>query len=108
LIADLSPTNLDIQSFDSPETGFDERTDDDLGLGELGDLESSLPASDPESDFLEPDLDSDSYGNTSGNITPPDVRMHELSSDARLSDLNALESTQDWSLDKPGVPSSNS
>ncbi|WP_448598367.1 hypothetical protein [Thermoleptolyngbya sp.] len=101
LIADLSPTNLDIQSFDSPETGFDERTDDDLGLGELGDLESSLPASDPESDFLEPDLDSDSYGNTSGNITPPDVRMHKLSSDALLSDLNALESTQDWSLDKP-------
>ncbi|GAB4470425.1 MAG: hypothetical protein OHK0037_29180 [Elainellaceae cyanobacterium] len=109
LMADVGSNDLGLEAFDDLETSFGESTDDDLGLGGLSDLESSLPASDADSldsDFSEFDLGSDSFDSAFGNTTPSEAGMHdsgmrEPPGEALLSDLDALESTQDWSLDEP-------
>jgi pilus assembly protein FimV len=106
---DLGSTDLGLEAFDNLNTSFGETTDDDLGLGGLGDLGSSLPASDADSldsDFSDFDLGSDSFDSAFSNTTPSDAGMRDLgmrepSGEALLSDPDALESTQDWSLDEP-------
>ncbi|WP_448602647.1 pentapeptide repeat-containing protein [Thermoleptolyngbya sp.] len=92
----------------SPDMGSDLDSDlvadlgsNDLGLGGLGDLESSSPASDIDSDFSEFDLGSDSFNGDFSSTPSSEPGMREPSGEALLSDLDALESTQDWSLDEP-------
>ncbi|MBF2085294.1 hypothetical protein [Thermoleptolyngbya sp. C42_A2020_037] len=87
---------------------------DDLGLGGLDAIESSLSDLNLDSDFSEFEQNTGSFDSafadsgfsgstldTSDTSAPLDAGMHEPSSDALLSDLDALESTQDWSLDAP-------
>ncbi|WOB43171.1 hypothetical protein HNI00_08375 [Thermoleptolyngbya oregonensis NK1-22] len=113
-MADLQSDDLGLGSFDdldnALETDLGAGLDDDLGLSgpdgldgleDLDGLEGSLPAPDLGSDFSEFDQGTGSFDSAFETSTPADAGMHEPSSDARLSDLNALESTQDWSLDGP-------
>ncbi|MFQ3616453.1 MAG: hypothetical protein SNJ57_12360 [Cyanobacteriota bacterium] len=90
-----------------------------LGLSGLDDLESSLSDANLGSDFSEFDQDTGSFDSASDSASdsaftdgsfsdtaldasaPPDAGIQEPSSDALLSELDALESTQDWSFDEP-------
>lgn len=106
--------DLDLGADFEPDPMADFRSDD-LGLSGLDDLENSFSDSNLGSDFSEFDQNTGSFDSAfadssfSGNTfdistdisAPPGAGIHESSSEALLSGLDALESTQDWSLDEP-------